>query len=213
MHRHILATVATAAILIASAARAEQTTTVICWVDPAELPRWPIAGESFEHVETLPDGSTWVFSNPRGSSTRSTIYWRGLDHPEHQSSWAFGPYNTAQEGEQACGWHQFRFAWNTANLGDGIGRSAWPYPGALSGPEASPLFGYSDSTVDAADAAYMFQWWGSPFADLTGDVMTDAADAGVLFAAWTGDSAPSSVPEPSFPAWLLLLGLGKRHRV
>lgn len=62
-----------------------------------------------------------------------------------------------------------------------------------------------DDSVDAADAAMMFEHWGQPGqGDLNRDGTIDAADAGILFAHWTGDTGPAqAVPEPQS----LVLGL------
>lgn len=65
-----------------------------------------------------------------------------------------------------------------------------------------------DESIDSADAAILFEQWGtdggSSRADMTLDGIVDAADAGSLFEAWTGDST-SALPEPSLPIGAMAL--------
>lgn len=92
----------------------------------------------------------------------------------------------------AIGW----WTWHVNFTGDTSGMSYWLRPGNLSMDFPGDPYNTSSPT-DAADAAVMFLYWDTPVADITGDGLTDAADAAYLFAEWSGDSGPSSVPEPS----------------
>jgi len=101
------------------------------------------------------------------------------------------------------GWWSWKVYWR----GNTEGMSYWLRPGNLSMDFPNDPYNISSPT-DAADAAVMFLYWGTPVADLTGDAMTDAADAGRLFSEWSGDTVPHSVPEPTgllglFPLALL----------
>lgn len=108
------------------------------------------------------------------------------------------------------------WTWNVSYT-DGIqGRdvSYWGSVGALS-ETTNPRDPLGTFSVDAADAAVMFLYWGTPVADFTGDAMTDAADAGYMMEHWTGDTSPMSVPEPTslWPLVLTLLLGRKRNNV
>ena len=77
-----------------------------------------------------------------------------------------------------------------------------------------------DGIVDAADAAILFENWGTVsdgnhLADINHDEIVDAADAGILFENWSGDtSVPTSIPEPATRMLLMsaLVTLGRFWR-
>lgn len=108
----------------------------------------------------------------------------------------------------AIGW----WTWRLDYAGDVTNYSYWLRPGNLSMDFPNDPSNTSSPT-DAADAAVMFTYWGTPVADLTGDGLTDAADASRLFEEWSGDAAPKAVPEPAGLSWIAFLLLYKRHNV
>lgn len=168
------------------------------WVMPADL-------RSLDAMSVvLPDGTHWSSQNhpwAYPSAQRSSWVnsgnahgWRALYSRHH-----YGPEITC--AGELVGYRIEASLYDSEDAGDPP-LSAWPSPAKFSG--------YLDDTVDAADAGYMFRWWNTFVADLTGDEITDAADVGVLFAEWTGDVSP--VPEPTVSAWIILAALYSQRR-
>ncbi len=123
----------------------------------------------------------------------------------------FGPFvNNAYSTTDAIP----RITAATYTLGTGFyqGGETWlqiesqEWPLVLVGTETFATLGDvdHDGSVDAADAALLFSEWGS-LDKYFGHRVIDAASAGDLFEQWTGDVA--FVPEPCFPAALILLAI------
>lgn len=167
------------------------------WVMPAD-------NRSLQVTQTqLPNGDWWTYHNhpwiyPSAQRVSFSSIGKDTGSRELYSTYYVGPNVSCQ-----FGWTGYRITssvWSQTDVVDPP-LSAWPSPAKFSG--------YLDDTVDAADAGYMFRWWNTFVADLTGDDITDAADVGVLFAQWNGDASP--VPEPTTPAWLILAALCSRN--